>query len=152
MNSAMKSLSQRLNKRQEQGFTLIEMMVVIVIIGILTTVVVLNVLPDVDKAAITRTRADIATLETALTSYKADTMIFPTTNQGLAALKAAPTDMAGPERYRPGGYVQRLPNDPWGHAYQYANPGLKGDIDVYSFGADGVIGGEGKNADIGSWQ
>jgi general secretion pathway protein G len=113
--------------------------------------VVLNVLPDVDKAAITRARADIATLETALTSYKADTMVFPNTSQGLAALKAAPTDMAQPERYRPGGYVQRLPNDPWGKPYQYASPGAHGPFDVWSMGPDGQSGPGGEADDIGNW-
>ncbi len=135
----------------EAGFTLIEMLVVIVIIGILTTVVVLNVLPDIDKAALTRARADVATLETALTSYKADTMAFPTSAQGLAALKAAPTDLAQPERYRPGGYVQRLPDDPWGHPYQYASPGRHGPFDVWSMGPDGQTGPGAEADDIGNW-
>jgi general secretion pathway protein G len=150
----MNSVMTRRKSHKEAGFTLIEMMVVIVIIGILTTVVVLNVLPDVDKAAITRARADIATLETALTSYKADTMTFPTSSQGLAALKAAPTDMAQPERYRPGGYVQRLPNDPWGHAYLYASPSQRnngGPFDVWSMGPDGLTGPGGEADDIGNW-
>ncbi|MEI6486459.1 MAG: type II secretion system major pseudopilin GspG [Sphingomonadales bacterium] len=141
----------RRTRPQPNGFTLIEMMVVIVIIGILTTVVVLNVLPDVDKAAITRARADLATLETALTSYKADTMALPTTSEGLAALKAAPADLASPERYRPGGYVQRLPADPWGHAYQYAAPGNHGPFDVWSMGPDGKTGAGFDADDIGNW-
>jgi len=133
------------------GFTLIELMVVIVIIGILTTVVVINVLPNVDKAAITRARADIAALETALTSYKADTMVFPSSTQGLAALKAAPTDLAQPDRYRPGGYLTRLPDDPWGHPYQYASPGRHGAFDVWSMGPDGSSGPGGEADDIGNW-
>jgi general secretion pathway protein G len=137
------------------GFTLIELMVVIVIIGILTTVVVINVLPNVDKAAITRARADIAALETALTSYKADTMVFPSSTQGLAALKAAPTDLGNPDRYRPGGYLTRLPDDPWGHPYQYASPGRPehggGAFDVWSMGPDGSSGPGGEADDIGNW-
>jgi general secretion pathway protein G len=133
------------------GFTLIELMVVIVIIGILTTVVVINVLPNVDKAAITRARADVAALETALTSYKADTMVFPSSTQGLAALKAAPTDLGNPDRYRPGGYLTRLPDDPWGHPYQYASPGRNGAFDVWSMGPDGSSGPGGEADDIGNW-
>lgn len=151
MKIALRPPAQRRNRPPANGFTLIEMMVVIVIIGILTTVVVLNVLPDVDKAAITRARADVATLETALTSFKADTMQFPTSAQGLAALKAAPTDLASPERYRPGGYVQRLPADPWGHPYQYASPGPHGAFDVWSLGPDGLTGPGGEADDIGNW-
>lgn len=133
------------------GFTLIELMVVIVIIGILTTVVVVNVLPDVDKAAVTRARADIASLETALTGYKADTMVYPSTAQGLAALRSAPADLASPERYRPGGYVSRLPDDPWGHPYQYASPGRHGPFDVWSMGPDGRSGPGAEDDDIGNW-
>ncbi|MFZ4381037.1 MAG: type II secretion system major pseudopilin GspG [Sandarakinorhabdus sp.] len=136
---------------KSNGFTLIELMVVIVIIGILTTVVVINVLPNVDKAAITRARADIAALETALTSYKADTMVFPSSSQGLAALKAAPTDLGNPDRYRPGGYLTRLPDDPWGHPYQYASPGRNGAFDVWSMGPDGNSGPGGEADDIGNW-
>jgi len=141
----------RFTKPKQNGFTLIELMVVIVIIGILTTVVVINVLPNVDKAAITRARADIAALETALTSYKSDTMVFPSSSQGLAALKAAPTDLGNPDRYRPGGYLTRLPDDPWGHPYQYASPGRNGAFDVWSMGPDGNSGPGGEADDIGNW-
>lgn len=138
-------------RRIPNGFTLIELMVVIVIIGILTTVVVINVLPDVDKAAVTRARADIASLETALTSYRADHMAVPSTVQGLAALQSPPSDLAQPERYRPGGYVSRLPKDPWGHPYQYAAPGRGGPFDVWSMGPDGKTGPGADADDIGSW-
>jgi general secretion pathway protein G len=133
------------------GFTLIELMVVIVIIGILTTVVVINVLPDVDRAAQTRAKADIAALETALTSYRADQMAFPTSPQGLAALKSPPADLPSPDRYRPGGYLSRLPDDPWGHPYQYAAPGRSGPFDVWSMGPDGKSGAGSDEDDIGNW-
>jgi general secretion pathway protein G len=135
----------------QNGFTLIELMVVIVIIGILTTVVVINVLPDVDRAAQTRARADIAALETALTSYRADQMAFPSSTQGLAALQAAPADLASRDRYRPGGYLSRLPDDPWGKPYQYAAPGRKGPFDVWSMGPDGRTGPGAEDDDIGNW-
>lgn len=138
---------------QREGFTLVELMVVIVIIGLLATVVAINVLPSQDRAMIGKTRADVATLETALEQYRLDNLVFPTTEQGLQALVRPPADLARPERYRQGGYVRRLPEDPWGNPYQYRRPSAHGQaFDVFSYGADGREGGEGEDADLGNWQ
>lgn len=138
---------------QRDGFTLVELMVVIVIIGLLATVVAINVLPSQDKAMIGKTRADVATLETALEQYRLDNLVFPTSEQGLQALVQPPAGLARPERYRQGGYVRRLPEDPWGNPYQYRRPSTHGQaFDVFSYGADGREGGEGEDADLGNWQ
>jgi len=136
--------------RKSGGFTLIELMVVLVIIGVLAALIVPNVLERADDARVTAARTDVNNLMQALKLYKLDNQRYPTSEQGLQALVAKPTVGAIPPNWKP--YLDKLPNDPWGRSYQYANPGLKGAIDIYSFGADGVIGGEGKNADIGSWQ
>lgn len=137
--------------RAEQGFTLVEVMVVIVIIGLLATVVMMNVLPSQDRAMTEKARADVAVLEQAVESYRLENLSFPTTEQGLQALVAPPPGLARPDRYREGGYVRRLPKDPWGNAYQYRYPGEHGRFDVWSTGADGQKGGEGDDADIGNW-
>ena len=136
--------------RKPRGFTLIELMVVLVIIGVLAALIVPNVLERADDARVTAARTDVNNLMQALKLYKLDNQRYPSAEQGLSALVAKPTAGVIPQNWKP--YLDKLPNDPWGHPYQYANPGLKGEIDVYSFGADGVVGGEGKNADLGSWQ
>lgn len=133
------------------GFTLVELMVAIVIIGLLSTVVMINVMPSQDRAMAEKARADISVLEQALETYRLDNMAYPTTAQGLDALLAPPPGLARPERYRKGGYIRRLPGDPWGQAYQYRQPGRSGGFDVYSFGADAAEGGDGDGADIGNW-
>lgn len=132
------------------GFTLIELMVVLVIIGVLAALIVPNLLERADDARVTAARTDVNNLMQAMKLYKLDNLHYPSADQGLQALVAKPTAGEIPNNWKP--YIDKLPNDPWGHAYQYSNPGLKGEIDIYSFGADGVVGGEGKNADIGSWQ
>jgi len=136
----------------EAGFTLIELMVVIVILGLLATVVVLNVMPAQDKAMTEKARTDIALLEQAAERYRLDMFAYPTSEQGLKALTAVPAGLAHPERYPAGGYIKRLPDDPWGNAYRYESPGRHGALDIYSLGADGREGGEGQNADIGNWK
>ncbi len=134
----------------QRGFTLIELMVVLVIIGLLAALIVPNVLDRADDARVTAGRTDIANISQALKLYRLDNQRYPTAEQGLQALIAKPATATVPGNWRP--YLEKLPNDPWGHPYQYLNPGIKGEVDVMSFGADGQSGGEGKNADIGSWQ
>ena len=135
------------------GFTLVDMMVVVVILGLLATVVAINVLPSQDRAMVTKARADIATLEQAIETYRLDNLVFPEDGQGLEALVATPAGLAQPERYRQGGYVRRLPKDPWGNPYQYRRQSAHGgQFDVFSFGADGKQGGEGDDADLGNWE
>lgn len=136
----------------EEGFTLVELMVVIVIIGLLATIVAVNVIPASDKASIEKAKADIATIEQALEMYRLDNLTYPSTTDGLKALTAPPPGLAQPQRYRPGGYVKRLPDDPWGRPYLYANPGRRGAFDVFTLGADGQEGGEAENGDIGNWE
>lgn len=134
----------------EHGFTLVELMVVIVIIGLLATIVALNVLPATGTARVEKAKADIATLEQALDQYRLDNINYPSAAEGLQALITAPPTLAQPQRYRQGGYIKKLPEDPWGHAYQYRVPGTKGAFDIVSLGADGQPGGDGENADISS--
>jgi general secretion pathway protein G len=140
----------RLRRAVQDGFTLIELMVVLVIIGVLAALIVPNVLDRAEDARATAAKTDVNNLMQALKLYKLDNQRYPTTEQGLQALLTKPTTGPVPPNWKP--YVEKLPQDPWNHPYQYLNPGVKGEIDVMSFGADGQAGGEGKNADIGSWQ
>ncbi|MDZ7588685.1 MAG: type II secretion system major pseudopilin GspG [Parasphingorhabdus sp.] len=143
-----KTRTRRKPARVPNGFTLVELMVVIFIIGLLTTVVVINVLPNQQKAMVGKAKADIATLGQALEMYRLDNLAYPSAADGLVALTTPPATLTQPGRYRQGGYIKQLPNDPWGRPYQYANPGQKGGYDVFSLGADGAPGGSDESADI----
>jgi general secretion pathway protein G len=134
-----------------KGFTLIEVMIVVVILGILAAVVVPKILDRPDQAKVTAAKADIAIIMQALKLYRLDNGMYPSTEQGLQALTVKPTTKPEPPNWKQGGYIERLPTDPWKTPYQYLFPGIKGEIDVYSLGADKQAGGENNNADIGSW-
>ncbi len=137
--------------RLVRGFSLIEILVVVVIIGILAAVVVPRVMDEPDRARITKAKQDVQALVTALNMYRLDNYAYPSTEQGLEALVRRPSGQPEAPNWRQGGYIDRLPRDPWGRDYQYLNPGVHGEIDVWSFGANGMPGGEGINAEIGSW-
>ena len=143
-------MSYALRRRDQRGFTLIEMMVVLAIIGVLAALIVPNVLGRADEARVTAARTDVANLSQALKLYKLDNLQYPTGEQGLAALVSKPTQDPVPNAWR--NYVEKLPQDPWGRPYQYLNPGVHGEVDVLSLGADGQPGGDGFNADVGSWE
>ena len=133
------------------GFTLIEIMVVVIIIGLLAAVIVPNVISRVDETRVTKAKADIQQLEMSLTQFRLDNSKYPTSDQGLKSLVEKPGDPTI-RHWRPEGYIQRLSKDPWGNDYQYQFPGSHGkEYDLYSLGADGEVGGEGLNADIGNW-
>lgn len=133
-----------------RGFTLIEIMVVVVIIGLLAAIVAPNIIGRIDQAAATRVKNDIRQVESALQLYRLDNFKYPSTDEGLEALVTKPSDVSAPN-WKPGGYLPRVPKDPWDKAYLYRAPGQQGEIDVYTLGADGQEGGEGVNADIGNW-
>jgi general secretion pathway protein G len=136
----------------EAGFTLIEIMVVIAIIGILATLIVPKIMGRPDEARMIAAKQDVGTIVQALKLYRLDIGRYPTTDQGLKALVERPTSEPIPQNWKMGGYLDSLPKDPWGNVYQFANPGTNGEIDVYSFGSDGKPGGIGLDADIGNWQ
>jgi len=137
--------------RGQRGFTLLEVMVVVVILGILAVLVVPKIISRPDEARVIAAKQDIASLMQAIKLYRLDNQRYPTTEQGLQALFAKPTTAPIPPNWKAGGYIGRLPRDPWGNPYQYLNPGVHGEVDLFSFGADGAPGGEGNDADIGSW-
>lgn len=138
--------------RRDAGLTLIELMVVVVILALLAVVIVPRVIDRPDQARAARAQADIAAITAALGLYRLDTGSLPTTDQGLAALTARPTAAPVPQNWAQGGYLERVPDDPWGRPYLYLSPGVHGDFDIVSYGADGRSGGSGADADITSWQ
>lgn len=141
----LKALSQGI--KADDGFSLIELMVVVVIMGLLTTVVVINVMPNRDRAMVEKAKADISTIAQAVEMYRMDQMKYPSMEQGIEILSKAPEG----SNFRNQGYIKTLPKDPWGHEYQYLIPGEHGTFDIFSYGADGRLGGEGLDLDIGNW-
>ncbi|MFK5927664.1 MAG: type II secretion system major pseudopilin GspG [Desulfuromusa sp.] len=140
-----------LYKRNQRGFTLIEIMVVVVILGILAAIVVPRLLDEPEKARRTSAATQIRSFEEALGIFKLENGFYPSTEQGLQALVTKPTDGRIPPRYKTGGYIKKIPRDPWGQPYLYLNPGVHGDFDLFSYGPDGETGGEGENADVANW-
>ncbi|ASP18933.1 type II secretion system protein G [Antarctobacter heliothermus] len=135
----------------DAGFSLLELMVVVVILSILALVIVPRVIDRPDQARAARAQSDIAAVQAAINLYRLDNFRYPTTDQGLEALVTRPSTEPVPQNWASGGYMDRVPQDPWGRPYQYLQPGVHGDFDVFTYGADGVPGGTGADADIGSW-
>jgi general secretion pathway protein G len=136
---------------KQKGFSLIEILVVLVIMGLLISVVAPTVLNSADDARVQKVQADFKAIETALKIYRLDNFSYPTTEQGLVALVEPTTLEPQPQKFKKGGYLEELPRDPWGREYLYLSPGENGDVDIYTLGADGLPGGEDQNADIGNW-
>ncbi|MGU2529205.1 GspG family T2SS major pseudopilin variant XcpT [Pseudomonas aeruginosa] len=143
--------SRPLQRRQQSGFTLIEIMVVVVILGILAALVVPQVMSRPDQAKVTVAKGDIKAIAAALDMYKLDNFAYPSTQQGLEALVKKPTGNPQPKNWNKDGYLKKLPVDPWGNPYQYLAPGTMGPFDLYSLGADGKEGGSDNDAEIGNW-
>ena len=143
--------SKSVKRAPQAGFTLLEVMVVIVILGVLASLVVPNLLGNKERADQQKVVSDLTALENSLDMYKLDNGQYPSTQQGLQALVSKPDGEPQPRRYRENGYIKRLPTDPWGNEYQYLSPGEHGQVDIYSLGADGIEGGEGNGVDIGNW-
>ena len=141
-----------MKKIKLKGFTLIEILVVLMILGLLTAVIAINVLPSQERAREDKAKADIRLLEQALELYRLDMISYPNSREGLQALVTVPENHRFKERYRSGGDVRRLEKDPWGNDYKYRRPGRFGTFDLYSLGADGEEGGEGSDKDIGNWE
>ncbi len=150
MKASSKS-TQSFRHMRQQGFTLIEIMVVVIIIGMLAGIVVPNVMDSLDKASVKKARADFNSLKTALQLYRIDNFNYPSTEQGLEALVSKPSLAPTPRNWKEGGYIDSLQKDPWGNEYQYMSPGEGHEYDIYSLGADGISGGEGQNADLSVW-
>jgi len=150
-NTLISSTRRSRTDSKSRGFTLIEIMVVVVIMGILAALIVPKLMGRTDDARIMAAKQDIATVMQALKLYKLDNQRYPTTEQGLQALIVKPTTGPAADGWKTGGYLDKLPKDPWGSPYQYLYPGIKGELDVFSYGADGQPGGVGNDADIGSW-
>lgn len=138
-------------KKQQAGFSLIEIMVVVVIMGLLASVIVPNLFQNVDKARLQKVQTDFSSIETALATYRLDNFVYPSSEQGLTALVTKPGLAPEPKNWRSEGYLPELPQDPWGNDYLYISPGEGHPFDIYTYGADGVSGGEGQNADITNW-
>jgi general secretion pathway protein G len=147
----MNLTSPRYRRQLARGFTLIEIMVVVVIMGVLAALVVPRLMGRTDDARMMAARQDIATLMQSLKLYRLDNQSYPSTEQGLQALITKPTSGPPPPHWKSGGYVDRLNKDPWGNPYRYISPGLHGEVDLFSYGADGKPGGTAQDADIGSW-
>ncbi len=152
MFSASSTNNKQTAPSRQSGFTLIEVMVVVVILGILAAVIVPKIMDNPDKARVVKARSDVQAIKGALDLYKLDNFNYPSTDQGLQALVQKPSGSPEAPNWKQGGYLDGLRKDPWGHDYQYLNPGAHSEVDIYSLGADGRPGGEGVNADIGNWE
>ena len=141
-----------MKEKRNSGFSLVEILVVLVIMGLLISVVAPTVLNRADDARVQKAQADFNAIETALKIYRLDNYVYPTTEQGLQALVEPSSLDPEPRNFKAGGYLQQVPLDPWGRPYLYLSPGENGEVDLYSLGADGVSGGDGQNADIGNWR